>query len=191
MTAQYELPPLPGGGTDFSVDIPYMGTSPTQDRAIEALHKSNRTLHSAFTAPDAVLPLPPVRFPEGRVYLFAGDVALVVEKVNGRVVASLPTRAALRTLDEHTPEVIEEDDWAAEQWRLMEGTSVETQRRWHKQSFHDVDGARWTIRRTSNGKADVIKDGVLVCTVDNGDEADDQGLETTIAELVDYVVEHP
>lgn len=191
MSTQYELPPLPGGGVDFSVDEKFKGTSISQDRALEALHKDGWTLHRIFTEPHAVLPLPTAKFPEGRVYLFGDSVTVVVQKDNGRVIASLPTRAALRTLDELTPDVLEDNEWAAEQWASTEDSAMDTQRRWHKQSMYLKDGSRWTVRRTNDGSADITKDGALAYTVANGDEADDLNLEPAIVELVDYVISNP
>jgi len=194
MPSQHEralLPPLPGGTQDFPEDEMFVGTSPAQDRALVNLHKDGWSLTRLFSSPNAVLPLPTPQFPAGRVYLFSDNVALVVDQATSRIIASLPARAAMRTLDDSTPEVLEEDGWASEYWERTEDTAIDVQKRWYKQSFHAVDGSRYTIRRNPEGTADIVKDGaILHAGVRSGDEADELDLEPAIAELVDYILEN-
>jgi len=191
MTAQHDLPPLPGTGVDFTIDDKYRGSNSVQDRIIDSLHQDGWTLHRLFTNPNAVLPLPPVKFPAGRVYMFSDGMAVVVERATGRIVASLPIRAALRTLDELTPDVLEADTWASACWTRIADGGVDTQRRHHKQAFHDANGSLYIVRRMPNGTADVIKDGTILHEgVRNADEADELDLEPVIAEMVQYVVDH-
>jgi hypothetical protein len=187
--------PLPAGVQDFPEDDVYRGVSSAQDRALLNIHKDGWSLQQLFSIPNAVLPLPEPKFPPGRKYLFSDNVAVVVDQNSGRIVASLPARAALRTLDDLTPEVLEESEWATEYWERTADTAIDTQQRHHKQTFHHRDGSRWTVRRTATGGADIIKDGALVTTVADIDEAEsleeDPNMELAIIELTAYVIEHP
>lgn len=180
---------------NFAVDDRFKGVTAQQDKVVDALHKDGHTLYQAFTAPDAVLPLPSGRYPKGRVYLFVGDIAVVVKQDNGSVIASLPVKAALETLAEYTPDVIEANSWASARWEELQNDGGDDGpgafRKHHQQSFYDASGARWTVKRTVDGAAGVSRDGAPLHVLRSGDEAEDLGLDPVIAELVEFVTRTP
>jgi hypothetical protein len=144
-----------------------------------------------FTEPNAVLPLPAGKFPPGRVYLFTENVAVVVVRDSGSVIASLPATAALKTLNQYTPDVLDSDPWAVQRWaEFLDGAGdgeAELAPRWHRQSWFDRDGRVWLVKRIIDG-ARIYRDGVLVHQVSDDVEAEELGFHPVTVELVAYVI---
>jgi hypothetical protein len=187
------IPPIPVIGDDFSEDEKFRGVTVVMDKAIEALHRDGWSMDRLYRTPNAVLPLPPGKFPPGRTYMFSDGVAVVVNAGNGSVITSLPATAALKTLEQNTPEVLAADEWASRRWaEFLVGSSMEDADltpRWWKQSWFDRAGSIITVRRNPDGGAKVFKDGVLTASVADDDEADELGLDPITVEMVAYVVE--
>lgn len=195
MTAQTgrPIPPIPVITDDFSDDEKFRGVTVVMDKAIEALHRDGWSMERLYRSPNAVLPLPPGKFPAGRVYMFSDGVAVVVNANSGSVITSLPATAALKTLEQNTPKVLAGDEWALRRWtEFLQGSSMEDADltpRWWKQSWFDRAGSIITVRRNPEGGAKVFRDGVLTASVADDDEADELGLDPITVEMVAYVIE--
>lgn len=188
----FSLPPLPAATVDFSTDDAYRGVTPTQDKVLDALHRDGWTLQRLYTSPSAALPLPTGKFPPGRAYLFSDTVAVVVNRANGSIITSLPAIAALKTLNQYTPDVLVNDEWASERWagflESADEDDTELVPRWWKQSWFDRKGSIWTVRRSREGGARIYRDGEFQHEVADDDEAEDLDLHPITVELVAYVI---
>jgi hypothetical protein len=186
------LPPVPTVPVGLADDEKYRGITPAMDKAIEALHQDGWSVKRLFTEPNAVIPLPP-KFPSGRVYLFADNVAVVANESNGGVIAVLPINAALHTLFKFDPESLLLDEWAAARWEKARDASpdrpidVDPNPRWWRQSWFDRDGSMITVTRTEDGAADIHRDRRFVQRVADDDEAENLGLHPVTVELVALV----
>lgn len=183
--------PLPS--TDgFAEDAKFRGITAAMDRVLDSLHRDGWSLQKLYEQPLAVLPLPPGKFPPGRVYMCTENVAVVVNRQTGSVVTSLPTTAALKTLNQFTPDVLEDDKWAVGRWEefLTEADEddIDLSPRWYKQSWFDKKGSVWTVRRVHDG-VKIYCDGDVVHIVQDDVEAEELNLHPITVEMVAFVLE--
>ena len=182
------MPPTAG----FAEDQKFRGITAAMDKVLDSLHRDGWSLQRLYEQPLATLPLPAGKFPPGRVYMMTENVAVVVNRTTGSVVTSLPVTAALKTLNQFTPEVLDEDPWAAARWSEFLGEAspddIDISPRWTKQSFFDRNGSIWTVRRVHDG-AKIAVNGETAHLVRDDVEAEDLGLHPVLVELVAYVLE--
>ena len=176
----------------FAEDQKFRGITAAMDRVLDSLHRDGWSLQKLYEQPLAVLPLPEGKFPPGRVYMMTDSVAVVVNKQTGLVITSLPVTAALKTLNQFTPKVLEGDEWAMSKWEefltAADEDDIDLSPRWYKQSWFDKTGAIWTVRRVHDG-VKIYKDGDQVHLVQDDVEAEDLGLHPITVEMVAYVLE--
>lgn len=117
--------------------------------------------------------------------LFTPNVAVVVDAATGCVHATLPTSAALKTLEESSPHVLAGDTWATQRMAELDASPAATDPapRWHRQTWFDRTGSIWTARRVADG-VQIARDNAPLHVVSDDEEAENIGLHPILVEFV-------
>ena len=166
----------------------------------DRLRADGSSLAEIMNNPDLKIPVPPEAGHVGRYYYIIRNFALVVREETREPVASVPTDTALLTLLRYAPEDAKP---LAEYTRTMGQSHIKTLTRRDvyypldvdmssphlTQSYNDPLGTVWTVSRTTDGMAAVMRGTEEVGRYQSVDAAeDDHELPVAVVNLCDEVL---